>query len=255
MTRQQIEQAIAQLGPWFYSFDLGNGLRTPCVLSPEVAAIHPTRLEMVSRFLEAHFGARLSQISCLDIGCHEGFYSIEMAKKGIPRVLGLDVRESSLAKARFVAEVSGLPQVSFRTGNCEQLRVEEVGEYELVLFLGVLYHLENPMRCLRSLSQVTKEVCIVETQVIEEVEGFTEWGAREWTRAYQGGLAVIDESGEFDAGNTETGSTPVALAPSPQALAFLLRQAGFRRTEILPPPPNAYEQHARGKRVVCVAYK
>jgi len=59
-------------------------------------------------------------------------------------------------------------------------------------------------------------------------------------------VRVIDESGEFDAGNTETGSTPVALAPSPQALAFLLRQAGFRRTEILPPPPNAYEQHARG---------
>ena len=255
LTRQHIEQTIAQLAPWFYSFDLGDGLRTPGVLPPEVAAIHPTRLEMLSLFLDAHFGSRLSQISCLDIGCHEGFYSMEMAKKGIPRVLGLDVRENNLAKARFVAEVLGLSQVSFRAGNCEQLSPEDAGQHELTLFLGVLYHLENPMLCLRNLSRVTKEVCIVETQVIEEVEGSTEWGARDWTRPYQGVLAVIDESGEFDSGNTETGSTPVALAPSPKALDFLLRQAGFRRTRILPPPPNAYEQHARGRRVICVAYK
>ncbi|MBI4463433.1 MAG: methyltransferase domain-containing protein [Acidobacteria bacterium] len=255
MTRQQIQEAIVQLGPWFYSFDLGDGLRTPSVLPPEVAEIHSTRLEMIGRFLESHFGSRLAQISCLDVGCHEGFYAVEMAKKGIPRVLGLDVREDSLAKGRLVAEVLGLPQVCFRAGDCEQLRAEEVGQHELTLFLGVLYHLENPMRCLRNISQVTQEVCIVETQVIDEVEGLTEWGAREWTRPYQGVLAVIDESDELAAGNTETGSTPVALAPSPKALAFLLRQAGFRRTEILPPPPHAYEQHARRKRVVCVAYK
>ena len=111
------------------------------------------------------------------------------------------------------------------------------------------------MLCLRNLGSVTRELCIVETQVIDEVEGSTEWGAREWTRAYQGALAVIDESGEFYADNHETGGTPLALAPSPKALLFMLKQAGFRRVEIVPPPPAAYEQHRRGKRVVCAAYK
>ncbi|MBI1956597.1 MAG: hypothetical protein HYS38_09415 [Acidobacteria bacterium] len=47
----------------------------------------------------------------------------------------------------------------------------------------------------------------------------------------------------------------MALCPSPKALTFLLRQAGFRRAEIVKPPPGAYEQHARGQRVVCAAYK
>jgi len=102
---------------------------------------------------------------------------------------------------------------------------------------------------------VTGRMCLIETQVVDEVEGFTEWGAQEWTRPYKGILAVIDESGEFDAGNRETGVTPMATCPSPKALLFMLRQAGFARAEILKPPTDAYEQHARGKRVVCAAWK
>jgi len=98
-------------------------------------------------------------------------------------------------------------------------------------------------------------LCVIETQVVDEVEGCTEWGSREWTRPYQGILAVIDESGEFDAGIRETGVSPMATCPSRRALAYMLRQAGFRGSEILPPPPDAYEQHARGKRVLCAAWK
>jgi ubiquinone/menaquinone biosynthesis C-methylase UbiE len=255
MTREQIEQGLAQLGPWFYPFDFGNGLRAASRIPPEVAAIFETRREMVSRAVGAHFGSRLPQASCLDIGCHEGFYTVAMARQGAGRLLGVDVRESNLRKARFVAEALGLSQISFRRCNLEQLRAEEVGQFELTLFLGVLYHVENPVLCLRNVAGVTKELCIVETQVIDEVEGSTEWGAREWTRPYHGALAVIDESGEFYAENEETGSTPVALCPSPKALLFLLKQAGFRKVEIVPPAPGAYEQHARGKRLVCAAYK
>jgi hypothetical protein len=98
-------------------------------------------------------------------------------------------------------------------------------------------------------------MCVIETQVVDEVEGFTEWGSREWTRPYQGIVALVDETGEFNAGNRETGVTPIATCPSPKALLFMLRHAGFARAEILRPPPEAYEQHARGKRVVAVAYK
>ena len=47
---------------------------------------------------------------------------------------------------------------------------------------------------------------MVETQVVEEVEGFSEWGYRQWVRPYQGILALIDESGEFFARNAETGA-------------------------------------------------
>jgi hypothetical protein len=68
-------------------------------------------------------------------------------------------------------------------------------------------------------------------------------------------LALIDESGEYYNENAETGASPVATCPSPKALEFMLKQAGFRRVEMIEPPPGAYEQHARRKRVVCAASK
>ena len=171
MTSQEIQNRLAALAPWFYEFDLGIHGRTVSSLPPAVAPIHQTRLEMVNRAVDAHFGARLGQIRCLDVGCHEGFYSIAMARKNLREVRGVDVREPSLAKARFVAEVLGLHNLTYDLCSCEDLRVDGSGPYELCLFLGVLYHLESPMVCLRNISRITSELCLIETQVIEEVEG------------------------------------------------------------------------------------
>ena len=253
MTLQEAQLRIGELGPWFYEFDLGQYGRTTSDLPPDVLPIHATRLALVEQAVDEHFRGRFNQIRCLDIGCHEGFYSVAMARKGLSKVHGIDVRPSSLEKARFVADALGLSNIVYEERDCENL--ESAAPYELCLFLGVLYHLENPMLCLRNISRLTSEVCIVETQVIDEVEGYAEWGAKDWTRPYHGILALIDESGEFYNQNAETGASPVATCPSPRALTFMLRQAGFRRVEIIQPPPDAYEQHARGKRVVCAAYK
>jgi ubiquinone/menaquinone biosynthesis C-methylase UbiE len=250
---QEVQERIAALGPWFYEFDLGVHGRTASVLSPEILPIHQTRLEMVSRVVDGYFGDRLDKIRCVDVGCHEGFYSVAMARKGVQQVRGIDLRESNLLKARFVAEVLGLRNVMYEQGNCEDLPGS--GQYELCLCLGLLYHLENPMLCLRNISRITGELCVIETQIVDEVEGVAEWGARAWTRPYHGVLALIDESGEFYDENAQTGASPLATCPSPNALRFMLKQAGFRRVEFVQPPPGAYEQHQRGQRVICAAYK
>jgi len=255
VTAAEIRQGIEKLGPWFYRFDFGDGLQTTPAIPPAVVDIFDTRLRMVNSAIDAHFGERLRDIDCLDIGCHEGFYSLAMARRGVRNVVAIDARPENLERARFVASAMGLDRISYREGHVETLAADQNRTFDLTLFLGVLYHVEDPMRCLRQVAAVTGELCVLETQVVDEVEGFAEWGAREWTRPYQGILALIDEKGEFDAGNRETGVSPMATCPSPKALRFMLKQAGFRRAEILSPPPGAYEQHARGKRVVCAAWK
>ena len=145
--------------------------------------------------------------------------------------------------------------MQYRELNAEQVSSSELGQFELTLCLGLIYHLENPMMCLRNIAAVTKELCVVETQVVDEVAGSAEWGARAWTRPYEGILALIDESPEYEAENRETGATPLATCPSPRALEVMLKHSGFNNVEFVEPPPGAYEQLARRKRVVCAAWK
>lgn len=255
VTAAEIRQGIEQLGPWFYRFDFGGGIATQPLIPESVVGIFDTRLQMVSSVVNRHFGDRLKDIDGLDIGCHEGFYSLAMARKGLRHVLAVDARPENLDRARFVARAMEVHNVEFREGRVETLADDLGRTFDLTLFLGLLYHVEDPMRCLRQVAALTGELCVIETQVVDEVEGCAEWGSREWTRPYQGIIAVIDESGEFDANNRETGVSPMATCPSPKALLFMLKRAGFRRVEIQAPPENAYEQHARGKRVVCAAWK
>lgn len=255
MDTEQLQQRIAALGPWFYPFPLAPGVVTPSKVPDSVQGIFDTRREMLESAVRVHFGDRLSGIRAVDVGCHEGYYSFALRRMGVPEVLGLDFREDNLRRARFVAEQLGIGGLRFEQADAEELDASGYGEFPLVLCYGLLYHVENPMRVLRRLHTLTGELLVLETQVVDEVEGVTEWGSREWTREFHGVLAVIDETGEYREGNAETGATPVVTCPSPRALRFLLQAAGFRDVMQLEPPPDAYEQLARGKRVVVTARK
>jgi tRNA (mo5U34)-methyltransferase len=98
-----------------------------------------------ARFAEA-IPSDLTGKSVLDIGCNGGFYSIEMKRRGAERVLGIDLDEDYLAQARFAAEVLGM-DIEF-----ERLSVYDVGalgeRFDLVVFMGVLYHLRHPLLAL-----------------------------------------------------------------------------------------------------------
>ena len=90
--------------------------------------------------------ADLSGKSVLDIGCNGGFYSIQMKRRGAERVLAIDSDPDYLAQARFAAEIAGC-EITF-----ELLSVYDVGSlherFDLVLFMGVLYHLRHPLLAL-----------------------------------------------------------------------------------------------------------
>jgi tRNA (mo5U34)-methyltransferase len=92
----------------------------------------------------AHVRAR--DTGGLDVGCNGGFYSIEMKKRGASRVVAIDSDEDYLAQARFAAEQSKV-DVEFHCLSVYQ--VKELKErFDLVLFMGVLYHLRYPLLAL-----------------------------------------------------------------------------------------------------------
>ncbi len=253
--RATLEQRARELGPWFYAFDLGEGLYTECKIDPTVARIHETRRTMVEAFLRERYGARLAELRALDLGCHEGYFASMLAELGVPEVVGVDIRPESLAKAAFVAEAQRHAGITFVEADCEELGRAVRGSFDLCLCLGLIYHLENPMRCLRQAAALTRDAIVVETQVVDEVDGSTEWGRKELTMPYRGVLAVIDESFAFGRSSAEAGGTPIGLCPSPRAVHSMLVAVGFQHTRTLVPPADAYEQLARGKRIVVAGWR
>ena len=139
-TREEIERRVAELGPWFHDLNLG-GVQT----APD---------HFLWRYPENKF-KRFAHVvpedltgkSVLDIGCNAGFYSFEMKRRGASRVLGIDHDERYLEQARFAGEVLGFEDVEFARG--EVWDVAALGErFDLVIFMGVLYHLRHPLLAL-----------------------------------------------------------------------------------------------------------
>ncbi|KAA2211943.1 TIGR04290 family methyltransferase [Teichococcus oryzae] len=139
MTPDTIRAEAAKLGPWFHNITL-HGVST----APE----HP--LGDYPACVWQYFGHALPQDlrgkSVLDIGCNAGFFSIEMKRRGAARVLGVDSDARYLEQARFAARALDL-EIEYR-----ELSVYDVGalgeRFDVVLFMGVLYHLRHPLLAL-----------------------------------------------------------------------------------------------------------
>ena len=88
----------------------------------------------------------LSGLTVLDVGCNAGFHAVEMKRRGAARVVGIDEDERYLAQARLAAEVLGVDLELVRLSVYD---VAKLGErFDLVLFMGVLYHLRHPLLAL-----------------------------------------------------------------------------------------------------------
>ena len=141
MTGEQgdLRSRIAALGPWFHDMDLGGERTAP---DHFLWGYPANKFKHFAHALPADMTGR----TVLDIGCNAGFYSLEMKRRGADRVLGIDSDDRYLAQARLAAEVRGA-EIEFR--NLSVYDVAALGErFDLVIFMGVLYHLRHPLLAL-----------------------------------------------------------------------------------------------------------
>jgi len=139
LSMEEIREQVERLGPWFHNMDLHGVQTAPAHFLGDYPSIK------WRTFADA-IPKNLSGRTVLDIGCNAGFYSIEMKRRNADRVIGIDANQEYLAQARFAAEISGF-DIEFR-----QLSVYDVGalaeRFDIVLFMGVLYHLRHPLLAL-----------------------------------------------------------------------------------------------------------
>ena len=138
--QRELSRRIAALAPWFHNIDL-NGTPT----APDhFLGNYPA--DKFARFATI-FPEDLTGKTVLDIGCNAGFYSVEALRRGAARVVGIDSDDRYLAQAALATEALGFTGVEFR--NLSVYDVAALGEkFDLVIFMGVLYHLRHPLLAL-----------------------------------------------------------------------------------------------------------
>lgn len=152
---QQVAERIAELGPWFHNMELAGIPTAPHHFLGDYPRVK------FSRFAHA-LPADLAGKTVLDIGCNAGFYSIEMKRRGAARVVGIDSDDHYLAQARFAAALSEV-DVEFR-----KLSVYDIGSlgesFDVVIFMGVLYHLRHPLLALDLIrASVAKDLLVFQS--------------------------------------------------------------------------------------------
>jgi SAM-dependent methyltransferase len=202
LLKHEKEECPATVTPNLWLFD-----------NPETRSLTEARIAFIAPLLrELRRTVRIE--SALDVGCGLGDFSGFLSQFGIARVVGIDGREDNLieARKRHVGP-------SFQLGDAEELPVQALGSFDLVLCFGLLYHLENPMRVIRKLQALTKNVLIVESMCVP--------GERPK-------LELLDEC---EAHNQSLNR--LAFYPSEPCLIKMLNRSGFRFVyEFLTLPDN-----------------
>ena len=214
---KSIERRVRELGNWFHNLDL-RGVRT----APDhfLGDYPATKWRTFADRLPADLTGK----TVLDIGCNAGFYSIEMKRRGAERVVGIDFDLDYLAQAQFAAKVCNV------TIEFQQLSVYDVAtlgeKFDIVLFLGVLYHLRHPLLALDLIHEhVAKQLFVFQSmqrgsEQIDDVKGdYHFWEGGHFDSPGYPKMHFIEHRYANDPTNW--------WAPNRACSAAMLRSAGF----------------------------
>ena len=217
LSRDEIRRRVDALGPWFHNLDL-NGVRTA---AGHFLGDYPNvKWRRFCRVIPESLAGK----SVLDIGCNAGFYAMEMKRRGAERVLGLDTEDEYLEQAKFASGVSGL-KIEFR--KLSAYDVGQLGEqFDLVIFMGVLYHLRHPLLALDLIHQhVARDMLLFQSMLrgdsrIDPVnENYDFWTTEQFDSPGYPKLHFIEHRYAGDPTNW--------WAPNRACVEAMLRSAGF----------------------------
>jgi tRNA (mo5U34)-methyltransferase len=163
MDSTEIEQKIASFERWHYRFDLA-GHQTPIWDESRINRHEQRKRYFFSPLIEL-FGGSLAGKRVLDLGCNAGFWSLAAVDGGADYVLGVDGRQMHVDQANFVFEVKGVdePRYDFVVADIFDLDPVEMGEFDVVLCLGLMYHISKHIPLMEMISAVNRDVLVIDT--------------------------------------------------------------------------------------------
>lgn len=168
---EDVEGAVAELQPWFHNLHLPGGTQT----APDhfLGDFPRYKWEELADALPEN----LQGWNALDVGCNAGYYSFELARRGA-YVTAVDSNPHYLRQARWAARQFELEQrIEFRNMQVYDL-ARSPERYDLVLFLGVFYHLRYPLLGLDIVSQKARRLLCFQSLTLPGEEVFEETDGR-----------------------------------------------------------------------------
>lgn len=210
-TVEQARRAMASVPHWYHRIELAPGVVTPGITD--------------SQHTLAHLGlpADCTGLRALDVGARDGFFSFELERRGA-EVLALDYmppEHTGFAVSRELLSSS----VRYVTDNVYNVTPERYGEFDLVLFLGILYHLRNPLQALDLLWEVCRERIFVETHLLDNAFQLPDGGFRPLAE-HDAELARTPIM-QFYPRDALNGDATNCWAPNAACLRAMLDAAGF----------------------------
>lgn len=163
MDTEQLRERVAGFPHWHYEFDL-QGVRTP-ITNPEFANRHRERKRYLFDPLVRLCGGSLEGKRVLDLGCNAGFWSLAALEAGADFVLGVEGRKLYVDQAELVFEAKSIDRARYRflVGDLFSLDLDAAAPFDIVLCLGLLYHVSKPMSLFERISSWNKDILLVDT--------------------------------------------------------------------------------------------
>jgi tRNA (mo5U34)-methyltransferase len=207
---------------WFHSIELEPGLKTR------------GSDDTVRRLDILQIPDDLSGKTVLDVGAFDGFFSFEAERRGAERVVALDShawlnRNRGKDGFELAREALG-SRVEDVEMEVLDISPERIGRFDVVLFLGVLYHMRHPLLALEKVASVTDELLIVETHV-------------DMLQTRRPAIAMYP--------GHELGFDPTNWwGPNPEAVVAMLRDVGFSEAAVVTHDSTPYRAARMGRRAL-----
>jgi SAM-dependent methyltransferase len=221
MSDDEISEAFRGFPHWHYAYAFEGGLAfSTSHVHPGLDTDDPVRpLQRFRHFmpwLVQAAGGSLSGKRVLDIACNSGFWSIQCALLGA-EVVGFDARPELIAQAELVKRIAGASTAEFRVLDFENLRPDTFGgPFDIVLNLGLLYHLPDPLDVLARTAAMAPGLILLDTAIFPSDDALVRL---KWEVPFDIRMAAREG---------------VAAEPSKRAVELMLRHLGL--TEVFEIP-------------------
>jgi tRNA (mo5U34)-methyltransferase len=208
MTIADLKQQVEAL-PWYHTMELADGVWTR---GENDTAEQLNRIGLPQD---------LTGLTVLDLAASNGFYSFEAERRGASRVLAVDQwahPTHSLKQFLLAREALG-SQVEYKQADINDVTPDDIGTFDLVFFMGLLYHLENPMLGLRHARALTAKLLIVESEILHTLNPE---------------VPIM----RFWPGDSLAGDASNFWSPNPECLLKMPIECGFTRTELISTTPE-----------------